>query len=72
MKTIKATDPIEEGKALGHIPDFQSEYMTDRIECSCGWKSFCFFDGMSYAFSDWKKHINKVKETNQIEMNFGP
>ena len=39
-----------------------SEWMTDKVICSCGWDSGWYFDGMSFAISEWKRHVEEVSE----------
>ena len=40
-----------------HVPTECGDFMLDWVECSCGWKSETFFDGMPYAKADHRKHV---------------
>lgn len=35
--------------------------MSDHYECSCGWRSPGYWDGLEWAFEDWAKHVDDVE-----------
>jgi len=35
-------------------------YMTDRAECSCGWRSTSYWDGDDLAHDDWVRHTKGI------------
>ena len=46
-----------------HIGRYEERgYMTDGWACSCGWRSFDYFDGAEHAEADWKKHVKEAEE----------
>lgn len=45
------------GREINHIGSAESEGMSDRHVCSCGWNSGWHFDGAEYAQQAWVTHI---------------
>jgi len=43
-----------------HTPKGCSKDISDWVECSCGWKSQQYWDGMEYALDEWKLHQAEV------------
>jgi len=43
-----------------HMPRPKSKGMSDWVECSCGWTSPGYWDGMEYALDQWKLHQAEV------------
>jgi hypothetical protein len=48
------------GEKRTHLPKPKSKGMSDWVECSCGWISTPFWDGMEWALDQWKKHQAEV------------
>lgn len=47
------------GFEINHIGSAESEFMSDRHVCSCGWESPWYWDGAPFAQQDWVKHIQE-------------
>lgn len=41
---------------VNHAEHLSGGYMTDWVECSCGWRSNSFWDGDDLAHDEWVKH----------------
>lgn len=53
----------------GHTPRYVgASYMLDSYECQCGWRSNNYFDGIEYAWSDWKRHAAEIVKLEDRRM----
>ena len=43
-----------------HMPKPGSRGIVDYCQCSCGWESRGYWDGMEYALDEWKAHQAEV------------
>ena len=55
-----------EGRTSGHshydiVPVRSNE---DAYRCECGWQSGSYHDMTSYAYFEWKKHVEDVARRN--------
>lgn len=57
-------------KSLGHVPESQSDAMSDRCVCLCGWQGTWFWDGEDLAWDEWAEHAKQAIETGQRTLNF--
>lgn len=39
-----------------HTPSTKGEGFSDWVECSCGWRSHSYWDGVDFAMDEWKRH----------------
>lgn len=44
-------------QSTGHTGHNIGRAMSDQIECSCGWKSYSYWDGAEWAWEDFDKHL---------------
>lgn len=42
---------------MKHESKYVGSGMVDELECSCGWKSGPYFDGLEYANREFEKHV---------------
>ncbi len=62
---------VDAGREINHIGTRETEFMSDRHCCSCGWKSTWYQDGAEYAMADWVVHIQQHgAEVNYPEKSF--
>jgi len=61
--TFDQADLIE-----GHEAEPRGTGFTDYLTCSCGWKSNMYWDGMEYAYSEWKRHVAAAIEKENKPM----
>lgn len=40
-----------------HVGEPTVKHSNDYVKCSCGWKSEGYWDGMVYAWDEWRKHV---------------
>ena len=52
-----------------HKPTPKTTGMLDCVECSCGWVSPTFFDGMAWAMREFKRHKEMAKILSQGNSN---
>ncbi len=61
-KYNKICRDIEKAAAPEHAPQYKSEFMSDWVDCACGWQSDGFWDLVEAAEEQWRKHV--LKEIN--------
>ena len=54
---------IQAAEAIGHVRKYVGRGMSDSFNCSCGWSSLWYWDGIELAYYEWLEHAKEVTKS---------